>query len=206
LIKENEERAVSSEKTPEKGKQSAITRSKQSRRKVLKSMAAGSGAVIAGKSMPDQWAKPMVDSVLLPSHAQTSAVCTIIGSVSATSGFFDGADSGLDSITHGPFALPGSYDTIATTTAAEITVTPQITVTPGVTDAFNLTTVITGDFDVNAADLNQNVTPDPANGTIAFNSMTTAGYDDGALFEMVLTPVNSSFCGGPQVININFID
>jgi len=42
------------------------------RRKLLKSLAAGSGAVIAGKSLPESWTKPVVDSVLLPAHAQTS--------------------------------------------------------------------------------------------------------------------------------------
>lgn len=43
-----------------------------SRRKLLKTIAAGSGAVIAGKSLPDNWTKPVVDSVVLPAHAQTS--------------------------------------------------------------------------------------------------------------------------------------
>ena len=46
--------------------------SSDSRRKLLKSLAAGSGALIAGKSLPDSWARPVVDSVLLPVHAQTS--------------------------------------------------------------------------------------------------------------------------------------
>ena len=46
--------------------------SDKSRRKLLKSIAAGSGAVIAGKSLPDSWSRPVVDSVMLPAHAQTS--------------------------------------------------------------------------------------------------------------------------------------
>ena len=46
--------------------------SDQSRRKLLKSIAAGSGAIVAGKSLPETWARPVVDSVLLPVHAQTS--------------------------------------------------------------------------------------------------------------------------------------
>jgi len=50
--------------------------SDKSRRKLLKSIAAGSGAVVAGKSLPESWTKPIVDSVMLPAHAQTSA-CTI---------------------------------------------------------------------------------------------------------------------------------
>ena len=47
----------------------------ENRRKLLKSIAAGSGAVIAGKSLPESWSKPVVDSVMLPVHAQTSP-CT----------------------------------------------------------------------------------------------------------------------------------
>ena len=47
-------------------------KSNESRRKLLKTIAAGSGAVIAGKSLPENWSRPVVDSVMLPAHAQTS--------------------------------------------------------------------------------------------------------------------------------------
>ena len=47
-------------------------KSSDSRRKLLKSIAAGSGAIVAGKSLPESWSKPVVDSVMLPAHAQTS--------------------------------------------------------------------------------------------------------------------------------------
>lgn len=46
--------------------------SSESRRKLLKSIAAGSGAIVAGKSLPESWSRPVVDSVMLPVHAQTS--------------------------------------------------------------------------------------------------------------------------------------
>ena len=46
--------------------------SDKSRRKLLKSIAAGSGAVIVGKSLPESWSRPVVDSVMLPAHAVTS--------------------------------------------------------------------------------------------------------------------------------------
>ena len=46
--------------------------SNEKRRKLLKSIAAGSGAVIAGKSLPGSWSRPVVDAVTLPAHAQTS--------------------------------------------------------------------------------------------------------------------------------------
>ena len=51
-------------------------KSSESRRKLLKSIAAGSGAVIAGKNLPENWARPVVDSVMLPAHAQTSGTRT----------------------------------------------------------------------------------------------------------------------------------
>ena len=47
-------------------------KSNESRRKLLKTIAAGSGAIVAGKSLPGSWSKPVVDSVILPAHAQTS--------------------------------------------------------------------------------------------------------------------------------------
>lgn len=47
-------------------------KSRESRRKLLKSIAAGSGAIVAGKSLPESWSRPVVDSVMLPAHALTS--------------------------------------------------------------------------------------------------------------------------------------
>jgi hypothetical protein len=57
-------------------------KSSESRRKLLKSIAAGSGAVIAGKSLPEQWSRPIVDVALLPAHAQTSGCSSLLISLS----------------------------------------------------------------------------------------------------------------------------
>lgn len=46
--------------------------SDKSRRKLLKSIASGTGAIVAGKSLPETWSRPIVDSVMLPAHAETS--------------------------------------------------------------------------------------------------------------------------------------
>ena len=51
----------------------ADTKSSDSRRKLLKSIAAGSGAIVAGKSLPENWIKPVVDSLVFPAHANTSS-------------------------------------------------------------------------------------------------------------------------------------
>ena len=50
----------------------------ESRRKLLKAIAAGSGAILAGKNLPENWARPVVDAVSLPAHAATSVQCCVI--------------------------------------------------------------------------------------------------------------------------------
>jgi len=59
-------------KNEDKDTQSIVDKTSSSRRKLLKSVVAGGGAVTVAKMLPDQWARPVVDSVMLPSHAQTS--------------------------------------------------------------------------------------------------------------------------------------
>ena len=191
---------MSSENKPNKSKVQEITRSKQSRRNLLKSMAAGSSAVIAGKSLPNDWAKPVVDSVLLPAHAETSDITPPVASCSlgGTVETFTFGDNST-----GVFAIPGSYNSV---NGGEIYVDPEISVDPGITDSFNLTAVANnGDFIANdPAALNQNLTPDPANGTIAFATVQTSDYSTPFTMTLTVTPDNQSVCGGPQVINITF--
>lgn len=47
-------------------------KSSESRRRLLKTFAAGGGAIVAGNTLPEKWTKPVVDSVMLPTHAETS--------------------------------------------------------------------------------------------------------------------------------------
>jgi len=53
--------------------ESGSSMEKQKRRKVLKSIVAGGGVVTAA-STADKWVEPVVKSLMLPAHAQTSAV------------------------------------------------------------------------------------------------------------------------------------
>jgi hypothetical protein len=74
--------------------------SDKSRRKLLKSLAAGSGAIVAGKSLPENWTKPVVDSVMLPAHAQTSAPLLVLPSRYVTPGTYEGrVPEGVTSLT-----------------------------------------------------------------------------------------------------------
>lgn len=68
-------------------------RSDRNRRNALKKLLAGSGAIVASQSIPEKWAKPVVDSVMLPGHAQTS------GTISANWVLGDDAPGGLRGMT-----------------------------------------------------------------------------------------------------------
>jgi len=46
--------------------------SDQSRRKLLKSIAATGGSIIVAKTLPDSWIRPAVHAMVLPAHAQAT--------------------------------------------------------------------------------------------------------------------------------------
>lgn len=69
------------------------TRSR-ARRKILKSLVAGGGALTAAKVTPEQWTKPVVEAVLLPSHAQT----TVTGRTSSPFGNFTSGPVVVDAV------------------------------------------------------------------------------------------------------------
>lgn len=50
------------------------TEKNTARRRLLKSVVAGGGVLATGKLLPENWARPVVQSVVLPVHAQTSPV------------------------------------------------------------------------------------------------------------------------------------
>jgi len=51
------------------------TPASESRRKLLKSLAAGGGVATTLVALPERWTRPVVDAVLIPAHAQTSIAC-----------------------------------------------------------------------------------------------------------------------------------
>ena len=53
----------------------------QGRRKLLKSIALGGGAIAVGKTLPESWTKPVIDSVMLPAHGVASVVGTYSGAM-----------------------------------------------------------------------------------------------------------------------------
>ncbi len=48
----------------------------KNRRSSLKRILVGGGIISAGSQVPDKWVRPVVDSVMLPAHAQASPLST----------------------------------------------------------------------------------------------------------------------------------
>lgn len=55
----------------------------ESRRNLLRSLGAGSSAILLS-SLPDKWTRPVVDSVVLPAHGQMSPTTCSAGSITST--------------------------------------------------------------------------------------------------------------------------
>ena len=53
---------------------SNVSKSNAARRRILKTLLAGGGVIAGAKALPEKWAKPVVESVVLPAHAQGSPV------------------------------------------------------------------------------------------------------------------------------------
>lgn len=61
----------SNERKDNKPDGSTLGTAEESRRKLLRKLAAGG---VAGAALPAAWSKPVIDSVILPAHAQTTGV------------------------------------------------------------------------------------------------------------------------------------
>ena len=57
-----------------KSTDNAIQDQPTGRRKTLKKLLVGGGVAAVGSTLPTKWTKPVVDSIILPAHAQTTVV------------------------------------------------------------------------------------------------------------------------------------
>ena len=79
----------------------------EKRRKALKNILAGSGTVITAAAMQDKWAKPVIESVVLPAHAQTSGIAGFVVSNVANA---PQQNQILDTLVPSAHALPSPKD------------------------------------------------------------------------------------------------
>lgn len=75
-MKNNLKKSVSSSKSITQTESAHELRSAQPqvRRKLLKNLAIGSGAIIGAALAPEKWTAPIVNAVVLPAHAETSDI------------------------------------------------------------------------------------------------------------------------------------
>ena len=184
-------------------------KSNDSRRKLLKSIAAGSGAVVAGKSLPESWSKPVVDSMLLPAHATTTSndssvettpapttTCNPSGVWSAQSSFSDGIRRDLIVYDHRPAHIVDNEGVSSISIGTESDYpflkgeslifgmayqNPQQNVNPPVSTTLTVTT------DCSSITVTRNIieTDDPGNG--ASTAMVKMTFPEGLLEEVDFT-------------------
>lgn len=104
-----------------KSKNSRDTRD-ASRRKLIKSLGISSGVVATSALIPKTWTKPIVESVVLPAHAQTSQAPTIFASTSIPA---NGNASILDGLVSSAYADHQIYQICAEPNGSSATVTLQ---------------------------------------------------------------------------------
>ena len=167
-----------------------IKRSKQTRRNILKSMAIGSGAVASAKAVPEQWTKPVLNSLILPAHGQTSPLCEF----NASAEVLQTSDS---IVSLGTFNFPGAED--VGVGAGDLDFEFTAMVTPGITDDFTLNA--TSD-DVDFGGFPQNAAPDPNNGQLSFPGLDIGPFN--GVIEFTITP-DSDDCGSPQSLALTVI-
>lgn len=63
------------------------------RRRLLAALA--TGGVVGVNALPERWIKPVVDSVLLPGHAQATGIAPSAGTVSFVIGARENSDESL---------------------------------------------------------------------------------------------------------------
>ena len=64
-------------KKPENDKNNTAEEKRSHRRKALKNILAGTSAVVATKSVPENWTSPKLDSVIIPAHASMTPGSTV---------------------------------------------------------------------------------------------------------------------------------
>ena len=52
--------------------------SDKNKRNLLKALMVGGTGLVAGKALPDRWIKPVINSIAIPAHAQTTCEATSI--------------------------------------------------------------------------------------------------------------------------------
>jgi hypothetical protein len=131
------------------------------RRKLLKGLAAGGGAVTTSKLLPESWGKPILDALVLPAHAQATGFRLLTASALVN-------PTAVSCATSPDSANYDVGDEDITTIVAELNPAPN----PGVQIDLSASIPL-GDLQLFSAPvtLNQSVVSDPTTGQASFSSI-----------------------------------
>lgn len=91
-----------------------------SRRKMMKKLVAGSVMTTAALQLPKEWAKPLVDVVLLPAHAQTSEFALTATNVQSV------VPAACSGGTFPPFDITGVFNLTGCSAATILSIQPAL--------------------------------------------------------------------------------
>jgi len=189
-------RSSSSSPSDLKGPQTSTLpeRYDRSRRRLLQALTTG-GVAITVKSLPDSWAKPVLDISILPTHAQTTCgsvtlVCglsavsysgsdAVISPATPIAGTSSGASANIDRLLS-QSSLPSCSSSdpgIITEITDAVTFTVSATVNP-VCGPVTLTADLTGTnlYSLGSGGGSQNGAVNPNTGVVTFNNVVV-GFD-----------------------------
>jgi len=136
------------------------------RRKLLKGLAAGGGAITTSKLLPESWGKPILDAITLPAHAQATGLRVLTASALANT-------TAVSCATSPDSANYDLGDEDFGNILAELNPAPN----PGV--LIDMTMSTPGDLTLYGGPLNQQVTTDPTTGQASFTSTGFYAGDGG---------------------------
>jgi hypothetical protein len=167
-----------------------MKRTVEGRRRLLKTLLAGGAAVTATTVLPDTWKKPIIDSVIVPVHAQGS-VPSFIDTIEFAIAV--GGPEGFNStLTPSNSPETRAFDSNELS-EHDYTITPTIIVDPSITDTFTLEVneVFFGGNSTDFSPSNQLLAPNNTNGVIPFVAIN-GDVDDASFltYQITLTSTN----------------
>jgi len=216
----------SSKKDPATGADQQTARHSHSRRRLLQSLAAG-GAAVTVKALPEKWTRPVLDTTLVPAHAQTtcevqSLTCRVDSVNFGWSGtqpnpfvpplpLVGNTNTGytIDDFYAGPNSCANTADGVAT--SATLSVTASVDPACGPVDLTSGFQPLIDEFVLNSPSMQSGVVNQ--NGSVGFNNVVVGialppAPTASDVPQTVSSELSLTFAAPGQqcVININFTE
>jgi hypothetical protein len=171
-----------------------------SRRKLLKTLVTGGGAVVAAKTLPSEWTRPIVDRIILPVHAQSTGMLTLNAQVEVQN--FDSDADGTDG--DGVGIYPAGINAIDGADDSTMNFLISGTLSPATAQSVSVTVDVTGgDLDTGASLPLAPVIADGTTGAFAFPTIGTDDIPDNTAETLTITVSTAGAADSVIVINFN---